>query len=379
MENYSAKTLEGLEPYLAEELKELGATDIKTGKRVVFFSGDKALMYRVNYWSRLALRVLKPIAEFDAQSTDELYKQVKKIEWRKYMKLHNTFLIDSVTFSETFTHSQFAGLRVKDAMADYFRDIYHQRPSVDPQAPDIVVNLHIRENHCTLSLDSSGFPLFKRGYRKESVEAPVNEVLAAGMVKMSGWNGQEPLINPMCGSGTIAIEAAMMTMKIAPGAFRQQRYAFQNWIDFDESLWNRETNDASTNLEKDVTIVATDVSSEAMSATRKNVQLAGLSRVITVQKKDFLKQSTKLKSGTLIMNPPYGERLEQDDIVKFYQQIADRLKHEFSGFNAWVLSSHKEAMKHFGLRTKARYNLLNGALECKYNGYELFDGQADSF
>ncbi len=377
MEKYSAKTLEGLEPYLADELKELGASDIKTGKRVVFFTGDKALMYRVNYWSRLALRVLKPISEFEARTTDELYEQVKKIEWRKYMKLHNTFLIDSVTFSETFNHSQFAGLRVKDAMADYFRDIYHQRPSVDAQAPDIVVNLHIRDHHCTLSLDSSGFPLFKRGYRRENVEAPVNEVLAAGMIKMSGWDGEQPLVNPMCGSGTIAIEAAMMAMGIAPGAFRQQRYAFQNWIDFDETLWNRETNDASANLEKDLTIVATDVDSEAMMATRRNVQFAGLSRVITMQKKDFLKQTSKLDKGTLIMNPPYGERLEQEDIVTFYQQIADRLKQEFSGFNAWILSSHKDAMKHFGLRTKARFNLLNGALECKYHGYELFDGHAE--
>jgi len=373
VEKFSAKTLEGLEPYLAEELKELGAREVTSGKRVVFFSGDKALMYRVNYWSRLALRVLKPIKEFEASSTDELYEQVKKIEWRKYMKLHNTFLIDSVTFSETFNHSQFAGLRVKDAIADYFRDIYHQRPSIDTEAPDIVVNLHIRDNHCTLSLDSSGFPLFKRGYRRQSVEAPVNEVLAAGMIKMSGWDGNEPLVNPMCGSGTIAIEAAMMALGIAPGAYRQMRYAFQNWNDYDEALWSREINDASSNLDKEVTIVATDVASEAMSATRQNVQLAGLSRVITMQKKDFLKQKNDLDGGVLIMNPPYGERLEQEDIVAFYKQIGDRLKHHFTGFTAWVLSSHNDAMKHLGLRTKGRYHLLNGALECKYHGYELFD------
>lgn len=369
-----AKTFAGLEKVLAQEIGDLGGEEIKIVQRAVEFTGDDALMYRANYLCRSALRILKPIAEFYAPNENVLYEEVKKIPWETYLNLHSTFSVDGHVSYSHITHSKYLALKSKDAIADQFRENTGKRPSVDKYNPDLRINVRIFKNFCTVSIDSSGESLHRRGYRKSTGPAPLNEVLAAGMILLTGWKGDSNFIDPMCGSGTLAIEAAMISKKIPAGMFRQS-WAFQGWKDFDKELWERVVSEAKNNIGPlAVKIVASDRSGRILQVARENIAEAGLTDDIEV-KVDFIGDVVPPPGGGLMVtNPPYGERIKADDINKLYADIGDNLKQKFMGYNAWIISSHMEATNHIGLRPSARMALNNGALVCKYLGFEIYEG-----
>jgi len=369
-----AKTLHGLEDVLAEELIRLGANDIQKGRRMVSFTGNMELLYKANFYCRTALRILKPIYHFKAKDADTVYNQVKQVEWEKYITLDKTFAIDSVIFSEDFNHSKFVAYRTKDAIVDYFVDKYQKRPSVRVNNPDLYINIHISHNDCTLSIDSSGESLHKRGYRVEQTEAPLNEVLAAGMILMTGWKGESNLIDPMCGSGTLLIEAAMIALNIAPGIHRKE-FAFEKWIDFDQELFDQIYNDESDEKEFTYKCYGYDISPAAIEIAQKNVRNAGLSKYIELKVMPFQQFTEAPAPGILVTNPPYGERISSRDLMGLYTMIGERLKHVFTGYKAWIISYKDECFDKIGLRPNEKIKLMNGSLECEYRCYELFDGK----
>lgn len=372
-----AKTMAELEDVLAEELIGLGANDVETGIRMVSFTGNNALLYKANLHCRTALRILKPIHTFVANNADEVYEEIKKIDWEQYLTLDKTFSIDAVVFSHIFRHSKFVSYRVKDGIVDYFSERYEKRPSVSVTNPDLMFNIHIAHNKCTLSLDSSGESLHKRGYRIAQTDAPLNEVLAAGMILKSGWRGESTFIDPMCGSGTLLIEAAMIALNIPPGIHRDS-FAFEKWNDFDKDLFSEIYNDDSGAKTFDYKIIGTDISGQAISIAEKNVKNAGLKNQITLEIKPF-QQYTKAPepAGILMTNPPYGERIRVDDIEALYNMIGERLKHVFAGYDAYVLSFKKENFDNIGLKPAERFFLFNGPLECEMRKYEIFAGKRD--
>jgi len=372
-----AKTMAGLENVLAEELIRLGADNLEIGVRMVSFEGDLALMYKANFHCRTALRILKPIHTFTAKNTDEIYEEIKKMKWFEYMTEKNTFAIDSVVFSKIFSHSKFVAYRTKDAIVDYFTAKTGKRPSVSVSNPDLYINIHIAHNKCTVSFDSSGESLHKRGYRVAQTEAPLNEVLAAGMILLTGWKGESDFIDPMCGSGTLLIEAAMIAMNIPPGVYRQN-FAFEKWPDFDQELLQDIYNDDSNEREFNHKIYGSDISPKAISIAKQNIKSAGIKCIDLVVK--GIQQYTEKPSpnpGLMVTNPPYGERLRPDDIFKLYETIGERLKHVFTGYSAWILSSQKEYFDKIGLKPSKKYMLINGALECEFRKYEIFEGKRD--
>ena len=371
-----AKTFKGLEEVLAQELIELGANDVQLERRAVSFRGDKALLYRANLCLRTAIRILVPIASFKAKDTDALYDQVKALNWSQYMTADQTFAIDATVYSESFRNSRFVTYRVKDAIADYWIDKAHKRPSVSTQIPDILLNVHVANEQVTISLDSSGESLHKRGYRVATTEAPISEVLAAGMLLLAGWKGQSDFYDPMCGSGTLLIEAALIARNIAPGVFRSS-FAFEKWPDFDADLWNDIYNDDSN--ERDFThhIYGSDASFYAIQQATKNVKSAGVAKDIELKQIRMEEIKEVHAEGTLVMlNPPYGERLKSNkEMEDLYSAIGTTLKHQFTGSTAWIISSNVEAMKCIGLKPSKKYHLLNGELDCQFNKYELFQGK----
>ncbi len=372
------KTFQGLEEVLARELTNLGANNIEIQRRAVRCTVDKELLYKANFWLRTASRVLIPIATFKAETHDQIYDAVKAIEWNKYMTLENTFAIDSTVYSDHFHHSQFVTYRVKDAIVDYFHDRYQQRPSVDTKQPDIYLNLHIAQQTCTLSLDSSGESLHKRGYRSDQTEAPLNEALAAGMILLSGWHGECDFIDPMCGSGTLLIEAALIALNIAPGVYRHQ-FGFERWLDFDEELFNNIYNDDSQERPFAHHIYGSDQSLRATRIAEENIKSAGLSKYIQVETKPMEDWQRPTEKALILFNPPYGERLLTEDLLGLYSTMGKTLKHTFAGNTAWVISSNLECLDHMGLRPNQRINLLNGALPCEFRHYELFAGKRNDF
>ncbi|MDD2474848.1 MAG: THUMP domain-containing protein [Dysgonamonadaceae bacterium] len=372
-----AKTMAELEDVLAEELLELGAQNVETGTRMVSFTGDNALLYKANLHCRTALRILKPIHTFVANTADEVYNEIKQMNWDEYLTLDKTFSIDAVVFSHIFRHSKFVAYRVKDGIVDYFSEKYEKRPSVSVTNPDLVFNIHIAHNKCTLSLDSSGESLHKRGYRIAQTDAPLNEVLAAGMILKSGWRGQSNFIDPMCGSGTLLIEAAMIALNTPPGIHRDS-FAFEKWNDFDKELFSEVYNDDSTAKTFDYKIIGSDVSGQAISIAETNVKNAGLKNYITLEVKPFQKYTEAPQPpGVLMVNPPYGERIRIDDIEALYNMIGERIKHVFTGYDAYVLSFKKENFDNIGLKPDKRFFLFNGALECEMRKYEIFAGKRD--
>ena len=388
-----AKTFKGLEQVLAEELTELGADEVQIQRRAVSFTGDKELLYRANFSLRTALRILVPIATFTAKDADAVYEQAKHIDWSKFMTVNTGFAIDATVYSETFRHSKYVTYRVKDAIADYWTEKAGKRPSVKLTDPDLQLNVHIAAEQVTISLDSSGESLHKRGYRVATTEAPINEVLAAGLLKIAGWNGQTDFYDPMCGSGTFLIEAALIAQNIAPGVFRKG-FAFEKWADFDKDLFEQIYNDDSQERAFTHHIYGSDASFYAVQQTLKNVREAGMQRFIDVHqiriqeiKDPFNSQLSQLdgfsKLSTLnsqlsplvIMNPPYGERLAQDkDVMRLYGDIGSTLKHRFAGATAWIISSNEDALKCIGLKPSRRIHLMNGELDCLFNQYVLFAG-----
>ena len=373
-----AKTFQGLEEVLAEELTNLGANDVQIGRRMVSFSGDIEMMYRANFCLRTAIRILKPIKHFNAKDADEVYNQIKKINWEEYLDADKTFAVDAVVFSEEFRHSKFVAYKVKDAIVDYFKDLNGKRPSVRINKPDVLLNIHIAQNKCTLSLDSSGESLHRRGYRQEAVEAPLNEVLAAGMILMTGWHGQCDLIDPMCGSGTIPIEAALIARNIAPGVFRKE-FAFERWKDFDQEMFDNIYNDDSQEREFDHKVFGYDNNPQAHEIAINNVKAAGLSKEIILKLQPFQQFEQPREKSVIVMNPPYGERISTRDLLGLYQMIGERLKHAFTDQDAWILSYREECFDQIGLKPSRKIPLFNGSLECEFRKYQIFGGKYKDF
>ena len=373
-----AKTFMGLEPVLAKELTQLGANNVQIGRRMVSFTGDKELMYRANFSLHTAIRVIKPIKHFKAQSADDVYEEVKKIDWSQYLDLKKSFAVDSVVFSDEFRHSKFVSYKVKDAIVDQFREKTGQRPNISVANPDIRLNMHIAEDRCTLSLDSSGESLHRRGYRQESVEAPLNEVLAAGMILMTGWQGDTDFIDPMCGSGTLLIEAALIARNMAPGVFRKE-YAFEKWPDFDAELFDNIYNDDSQEREFNHHIYGYDIDLKAVQKANLNVRAAGLTKDISVELADFKDFKQPKDKAIIVTNPPYGERISTPDLLGTYRMIGETLKHQFKDNDAWVLSYREECFDQIGLKPSIKIPLYNGSLECEFRKYQIFEGKLSDF
>ena len=373
-----AKTFMGLEPVLAKELVGLGASNVQIGRRMVSFTGDKEMMYRANFHLHTAIRILKPIKRFRASSADDVYEGVKSIDWSDYLDERQTFSVDSVVYSEDFRNSRFVTYRVKDAIVDQFIERGARRPNISVANPDLRLNIHISENSCTLSLDSSGESLHRRGYRQESVDAPLNEVLAAGMILMTGWKGDTDFIDPMCGSGTILIEAALIAQNMAPGVFRKE-YAFERWHDFDRELLDEIYNDDSKEREFTHKIYGYDIDIKAVNTARINVRAAGLTKCIEVECADFKDFTQPSGPAIMVCNPPYGERISTPNLLNTYRMIGDRLKHQFQGNEAWILSYRQECFEAIGLKPSLKIPLYNGSLECEFRKYAVFAGRLADF
>lgn len=373
-----AKTFMGLEQVLAQELTQLGANNVQIGRRMVSFTGDKEMMYRANFQLHTAIRILKPIKHFKANSAEQVYEEVQKIDWSEYIQKGNTFSVDSVVYSNEFRNSRFVTYKVKDAIVDQFRERRGERPNISVSNPDIRLHIHIADYDATLCLDSSGESLHRRGYRQESVEAPLNEVLAAGMIMMSGWKGDTDLIDPMCGSGTIAIEAALIARNISPGVFRKE-FAFEKWPDFDQDLFDTIYNDDSQEREFTHHIYGYDIDMKAVNTAALNVKAAGLTSEVTIAQRDFKEFTKPEAKSIIIMNPPYGERISTPNLLGTYRMIGERLKHEFGGNEAWVLSYREECFEQIGLKPSIKIPLFNGSLECEFRKYALFDGKMREF
>lgn len=368
-----AKTFQGLEGVLADELRSLGADNVTEGVRMVSFEGDKELMYRANFCLRTALRVLKPFYKFRSSDADDLYEQVKRFDWSTVLRVNQTFAIDSTTNGEEFRHSRFVTYRVKDAIADYFMDREGRRPSIRVTNPDIRLDVHINGDEVTMSLDSSGEPLYKRGWREGQTDAPINEVLAAGIIRLSGWDGQCDLVDPMCGSGTFLVEAALIACNINPGVFRQE-FAFQRWEDYDADLFEEIYNDDSQEREFEHKIYGWDIDAKAIAISRANVKSAGVMKYVELERRDFSDIEEAPAGGYLITNPPYDQRLRLEDAEEFYGMIGRKLKFVFRGYHAWIIAYDNDQFDRIGLRPSVRYPLLNGALDCELREYVIFDG-----
>lgn len=373
-----AKTFKGLEPILAKELIDLGADNVKIERRAVSFSGNKELLYKANLHLRTASRVLKPITHFKATDPEQIYKEMKKVDWESIMTLKNTFAIDATVFSDEIRHSQYATYRAKDAIADWFFERYNKRPSVDVVNPDLRINLHIAQNYCTLSLDSSGESLHKRGWRVSQNDAPINEALAAGMLLMAGWDGQCDFVDPMCGSGTLLIEAAMIALNIPPGIYRSS-FGFEQWNDFDEELFDRLYNDDSHERNFSHTLYGSDQSAYAIRIAERNVKSAGLNKYIKLKVTPIQSLTPPTQNCIIVTNPPYGERIVADDMYGLYEDIGRCLKHQFAGSTAWVISSQDAFLEKMGLKPSKKIKLLNGKLDCSFCRYDLFKGKRNDF
>lgn len=368
------KTLAGLEEVLAEEFRALGAESVVVGKRAVEGEGDLRLLYRANLELRTALRVLRPIYMFTADDEGAFYNLLLEYNWSEVMDVDDTFAIDAVTYSKVFTHSQYIALKTKDAIADWFRARSGRRPSVDVERPNLRFNVHVAGNQVTVSLDSSGESLHKRGYREETGPAPINEVLAAGLVLLSGWKKDSAFIDPMCGSGTIPIEAALYAWNIPPQWYRDD-FAFMRWSNFDPMLWasvRTAARDAMTTFSH--SILGYDKNYRAIQAAEANAKKARLEGKVRFERRRFETLVPPAEKGIIVMNPPYDARLEERNIEGLYQMIGDRLKQAFRGYTAWIISANMEAMKSLGLRTSRRIPLFNGPLECRFVQVELYEG-----
>ena len=369
-----AKTFFGFEEILAKELLQLGAQQIKPGNRMVSFVGDLGFLYKANLCLRTALKILKPIHTARVQDEDALYQLFYDFPWEDFLDVDSKFVIDSVVHGTLFTHSQFASQKAKDGLVDQFRDRYNERPSVDLNRPDLRINLHIQEDFCTVSLDSSGASLHHRGYRKATNIAPLNEVLAAGLIQLSGWKGNTDFLDPMCGSGTIVIEAAMFASNI-PANINRKQFAFEKWTDWDADLFEKIQESQLKRIKNPgIQIKGSDKAPSAIEKATINVENANLSEFITLEKKDFF-QIDKETSGPLhlLTNPPYGERLD-GDMNALYQGIGDAFKQSFPNTQAWLISSNMEALKCVGLRPSRKIKLFNGKLESRFMFYPIYEG-----
>lgn len=372
---YIAKTFQGLESTLENELKDIGVTEIKILRRAVSFVADKEQLYKANYLLRTCLNILEVISVFKISNAEDLYIRTKRISWDRYFSSQNTFMVKSVLFSENFTHSGFVALKVKDAIADSFREKFGKRPSVDTQNPDIIINVHIAADLCTISMDTTGIPLYKRGYRTATGPAPLNEVLAAGIILLSGYKPTDVLIDPMCGSGTIAIEAAMISLNIPAGRYRDS-FSLENLPDFDKKLWDKvlfEAEDAIITGQP-LSIQASDIDRYMIEKTKENIRNAGLSSHIEIFTQDFFEFPKQESEIFLIMNPPYDIRLKTENINLLYSNIGTKLKHDFSGGKACIFTGNDKAAKNVGLKPSKKTELYNASVKSALLCYELYSG-----
>jgi putative N6-adenine-specific DNA methylase len=369
-----AKTLAGLEEILAREVKQIGGEKIRTVRRAVTFEGDQRILYKANYEMRTALRILKQIHAFTFRNADDFYHHCREVNWPEQMDENNTFAVYStVNHSQVFKNSMFASLKAKDAIVDLFRQKRGRRPNVNTTHPDIIIALYISENKATLSLDSSGEPLYKRGYRVGQTKAPLNEVLAAGMILLSGWNEHSVFIDPMCGSGTLPVEAALIASHTPPGFFRKS-FAFEKWSDFDNALF-KEIAQEKRIQPPQKNIYASDLSERNIGIAKANARNAGVYKYIQFAVSNFSDLKIETNKGTLIINPPYGERLKSMELENLYAMMGERLKHQYPGNTAWILSSSKELLKKVGLKHNQRVELYNGPIQCEFRKYDLFEGK----
>jgi putative N6-adenine-specific DNA methylase len=372
-----AKTIFGLEEVLSTELQRLGAKDVQIHNRAVSFTGDKGFMYKANLCLRTALRILVPIESFKVRDEKSLYESIQSINWENYMDVTDTLAIDTVLSSELFTHSQYLSQKAKDAIVDQFRAKHGERPSVDLDKPTLRIHLHVVGDTCTVAFDSSGESLHKRGYRDKTNLAPLNEVLAAGMILLTGWDKRTTFIDPMCGSGTILIEAAMIANNIPPGYYRDE-YGFENWkkfMAFDDELFNMIFDSAINKITNhEQKIIGCEISRNVSKKAKENIKHAKVDDVVTIQTGPMQEMEVPAGRGVVLMNPPYGERMVKDNIEELYKSIGDTFKKNFSGYDCWVISSNIEAFKHVGLRPSRKITLFNGQLECKFMKYEMYQG-----
>ena len=376
-----AKTFQGLEEVLAEELRSIGAENVMPGRRMVSFEGNLETLYRANLQCRTALRILKPFYKFRAGDADSLYEHAKEFDWSTMLTVDKTFSIDTVANSDEFKHSRFVTYRIKDAIVDWFKDRYGEdkRPGVRLQDADVMINVYINGKDVILSLDSSGESLHKRGYRVAQTEAPINEVLAAGIILRSGWRGDCPLVDPMCGSGTFLIEAALIAANINPGIYRKG-FAFERWADFDQELFDRLYNDDSAERTFDFKIYGADISPKAVEIARANIKSAGVAKYIELERKPLSAWETSPRpAGVLVTNPPYGERISVADMDGLYQTIGSKLKHVFTGYHAWIIGYRDDYFARIGLAPSEKIPLYNGSLECSLREYIIFGGDRRSF
>lgn len=373
-----ATCMQNLEEELAEELRQIGAKNIEIQRRAVAFTADLALLYSANIWLRTALKVLKPLFHFTAKSTDELYENAKKIAWEKVFSEDKTFSIDAAVHSENFTHSQFAALRIKDAIVDRFRQQQINRPNVERFQADVRIHLHINRENVTLSLDSSGDPLFKRGYRTQQHMAPINECLAAGLILKSGWKGECDFLDPMCGTGTIAIEAALIASNIPPNLNRMH-FAFEGWKNYDAALFSKVLGEAKDKYRPmEHKIYAKEIASNNIRGSRVNINSANMRKSIILEQADFFKTPPPSSKGIIIMNPPYGERISiAEGLPDFFERIGSALKHEYPSWTAWIIASDEESFKNIGLKPSKKIPMMNGKLECQFRQFQLFEGKRD--
>ena len=373
--NMLAKCFFGFEAILAKELRDLGAQNVKEGVRSVSFVGDKGFMYKANLSLRTALRILVPVFEFRADNEEELYRKLNQLPWDRFLDVSGTLAVSSTVVGSTFKHSHYVTLRTKDAIVDYFRTKMHKRPNVDLRHPDVLFHIHIHENECVVSLDSSGESLHKRGYRSETNIAPINEVLAAGLILMTGYSGSVHFIDPMCGSGTILIEAAMIACNIPAGIHRKE-FGFEKWKDYDAEMFGlihgsllKRVRNASHE------IIGFDKAPSAIRKAEENIRNASLQEFIRLERKNFFREPKPVEGDALLLfNPPYGERLNID-VEEFYGQIGDSLKQNYPQTTAWIITSDfDKGVKSVGLRSSRKVKVFNGKLECRFVKYEMYAG-----
>lgn len=366
--------MKGLEPVLAKELADLGATNIEIGNRAVLFEGEQKLLYSANYECRTALAILKPLLDFQVKTQEELYERVANMAWEKQFCVDSKMIVESFCMDSVFTHTKFLSQRVKDAICDHFRRMFHKRPYIDPENPDVKIDVYLYKNRCVISLNSSGDSLHRRNYRIQANQAPINEVLAAGMIALSGWDAQTDFYDPMCGSGTLLIEAAMKACNM-PTQFYRKKFAFQNWNDFDSLLWKQVSTEAVANItDPECEIFGSDISEENLYIAEQNIKQSRLHKDIGLRLGDFMKLDAPSSNGVIVCNPPYGVRLAVDDLIEMYQAIGDKLKKDYQNWEAWFISSDVDALKRFGLHPSKKIELYNGALSCKFQKFEMYEG-----
>lgn len=370
-----AKTLLGLEEVLADEIRDLGGQEIKVLNRAVSFRGDTELLYRCNLYLRTALKVLLHLEDFRVRGERDLYNGVKRMDWSALLDKNGTLAVEAVGKAPGLIHTHYNALRVKDAIVDYFRDKTGVRPSVDTQDPDLRIHLHLFGDQASVSLDSSGEVLSHRGYQVRGHKAPINEALAAGMILLSGWDKKTPFLDPMCGSGTIPLEAASMAMGI-PANLHRNKFSFMNWRSFDSSIWQQLRREARSKKPLDApAIYGSDVSSQAVAQAKEHLRNSNLPpQAVRFEVGDFTERSVPELPLFLLMNPPYGERIGPEQLTDLYKTVGDTLKQNYSGSEAWIISSSVKALKQIGLRASKKIRLLNGALECSFRQFELYQG-----